>query len=102
VCNILKRTIIAAGTCLFVAGVPVRGAAQTAPEARASAAEAPATTSDFARPDQQQRDVALVPNGGDGAPVNQVTEQPMAVGRHRNQVTLFLHGGFQNLVWWIA
>ena len=43
-----------------------------------------------------------MPHGGNRAAVNQVTEQTVAVGGHRDQVTVLLFRGFQNLGWWIA
>lgn len=61
-----------------------------------------ARLSDFAGPDQQQWNVAFVPNSGNSTSMNQIAEQAMTVRRHRDQVTLFVFGSLQNLVGWIA
>jgi len=61
-----------------------------------------ARLSDFAGPDQQQWNVAFVPNGGNSTSMNQIAEQAMTVRRHRDQVTMFVFGSLQNLVGWIA
>ena len=46
--------------------------------------------------------MALVPHGGDGAAVDQITKQSMSVRRHRNQVALFLLGRLENLIGRVA
>ena len=46
--------------------------------------------------DQQDWNLALVPDRGDRAAVNQVPEKPMAVRGHRDQVALLAVGGLED------
>ena len=46
--------------------------------------------------------MALVPHGGNCAAVDEITEEAVAVGRHRNQIAVYPLGSLQNFIWRIA
>ena len=48
--------------------------------------------------DEENRNLALVPDGSDRAAVEQIAEEAVAVRGHRDQVALLLLGGLENLV----
>src|SRR6185503_5373183 len=51
---------------------------------------------------EQYRNLALVPDGGDRAAVQQILKETMAVRGHRNQIALFLLSGPENFGGWIT
>ena len=52
--------------------------------------------------DQEDRHGGTMANVGDRAAVNQVAQEAMSVGRHGDEIAMFLFGNAQDLVRWIS
>ena len=50
----------------------------------------------FLHADDEDWNRSLVSDLGDGAAEKNVTEQPVTVSGHRNQIAMFTFGGFEN------